>query len=64
MDVMRDRTTIYLIIASGLAMAVLILFQVSWMRHSQDMLEEQFNEKVEVALSRAVNERATDETCV
>jgi signal transduction histidine kinase len=61
---MRDRTTIYLIIASGLAMAVLILFQVSWMQHSQEMLAAQFNEKVEVALGRAVNELATNEECV
>lgn len=61
---MRPQTTVYLIIASGVAMAILIAFQVSWMRHSQQLLEKQFNSKVQTALCNAVEEVAKQESCV
>lgn len=51
---MLPNKTIWLIGASCLALILLILFQVNWLRHSRRLLEEQFDQKVTMALCNAV----------
>lgn len=40
--------------ASCLALILLLLFQVNWLRHSRKLIEEQFDQKVTMALCSAV----------
>ena len=55
----------FVIAASFLALIVLILFQVQWMQQSRDLLEEQFDQKVDMALCEAVKDmESTEETTV
>lgn len=49
----------WLIGASCLALILLILFQVNWLRHSRRLLEEQFEQKVTMALCSAVESLET-----
>lgn len=51
---MLSNKSIWLIGASCLALILLILFQVNWLRHSRRLLEEQFDQKVTMALCSAV----------
>ena len=60
---MKNSITTYLILASGLAMAALLIIQVSWMRQSQELLEERFDQKVNMALCNTVERLAKDESC-
>lgn len=60
---MRASTSTYLVLASALAMALLIVFQVIWIRHSQQLMEEQFNSNVSQALNTTVDELALDDSC-
>ncbi|PHN04503.1 sensor histidine kinase [Flavilitoribacter nigricans] len=52
-----------LITASALAMLALIAFQVRWMQHSQELLEEQFNQRVNLALCNTVEKLAVEDGC-
>lgn len=49
-----------IICASCLALIALVLFQVQWMQHSRVLLEEQFNNKVAMALCSAVESLKED----
>ena len=49
--------------ASCLALIGLVLFQVQWMLQSRDLLEEQFNNRVNMALCNAVEEVAQTGIC-
>lgn len=60
---MNKKLPIYLILASGLAIAALIAFQVNWMRHSRALLEEQFEHRVSMALCNAVEQLAEEPSC-
>ncbi|MFN7115727.1 MAG: sensor histidine kinase [Saprospiraceae bacterium] len=51
---MLSNKSTWLIGASCLALILLILFQVNWLRHSRQLLEEQFDQKVSMALCSAV----------
>jgi two-component system, OmpR family, phosphate regulon sensor histidine kinase PhoR len=46
----------WIVIASCLALTLLILFQVNWLGHSRRLLEEQFDQKVTMALCSAVEQ--------
>ena len=48
----------WLIAAAAVAILALIWFQVSWMQHSQMLLEEQFNNRVNMALCATVEKLA------
>jgi len=48
----QNRTT-YVIIASTIALIALFFLQVSWMMESRDLIEEQFDQKVRMALCLA-----------
>ena len=52
---MRPNSTLYVIAASTLALIALIAFQVKWMSDSHRLIEEQFDEKVNLALCYAVS---------
>ncbi len=52
---MLSNKSTWLIGASCLALILLILFQVNWLRHSRKLLEEQFDQKVTMALCSAVD---------
>ena len=52
---MRPNSTFYVIAASTLALIALIAFQVKWLSDSHRLIEEQFDEKVHLALCFAVN---------
>ncbi|MCB0637222.1 MAG: HAMP domain-containing histidine kinase [Lewinella sp.] len=60
---MKNKLPIYLILASGLAIAALIAFQVNWMRHSQELLEEQFQHRVNMALCNTVEQLSREPSC-
>ena len=60
---MQQRTSTYLVIASAIAMAALLIVQVIWLRHSQGLMEEQFQTNVNTALCSAVATLAQDEVC-
>ena len=49
--------------ASCLALVSLVLFQVKWMQHSRNLLEEQFDNKVNMALCSAVDKMADGPSC-
>ena len=53
----------WLIAAAALAILALIAFQVSWMRHSRSLIEEQFNNRVNMALCSTVEKIAADPAC-
>jgi two-component system, OmpR family, phosphate regulon sensor histidine kinase PhoR len=53
----------WLISAAALGILALIAFQVIWMRHSRALLEEQFNNKVSMALCSAVETVAENPSC-
>ncbi|MBK9335485.1 MAG: HAMP domain-containing histidine kinase [Lewinellaceae bacterium] len=50
----------WLIGASALAILALIGFQIIWMQHSRKLLEEQFNNRVNMALCSTVERLASD----
>ena len=52
---MKPNSTLYVIAASTLALIALIAFQVKWMSDSHRLIEEQFDEKVHLALCYAVS---------
>lgn len=60
---MQQRTSSYLVVASAIAMAALLFVQVIWLRHSQGLMEEQFQTNVNTALCSAVATLAKDEKC-
>ncbi len=49
--------------ASAMALISLVFFQLRWMRHSNNLLEEQFKHRVDMALCNAVEQMATSESC-
>jgi two-component system, OmpR family, phosphate regulon sensor histidine kinase PhoR len=53
----------WLIGAAALALLVLIGFQVKWMEHSRELLDEQFNNRVNMALCATVEKLAADQSC-
>lgn len=58
---MRYATSTYLVLASVIAMAVLIAIQVAWLRQSQQLIEEQFQTNVNTALCSTVQTMAQQE---
>ena len=60
---MRTNYIAGLIGASALAILALIGFQVSWMQHSRKLLEEQFNNRVNMALCSTVEKMADSPAC-
>lgn len=60
---MRNKHIALLIGASALAILALIGFQVSWMLHSRGLIEEQFNNRVNMALCSTVERIAEDQVC-
>lgn len=52
-----------IVFSSSLAIVVLILFQLKWLQQSRDLLEEQFNQKVSLALCSAVDGLAKSGGC-
>ncbi|MEL7221956.1 MAG: HAMP domain-containing sensor histidine kinase [Bacteroidota bacterium] len=60
---MQKSTSTYLVLAAAIAMAILIAFQVTWIRHSQQLIQEQFNTNVSKALNSTVDELALDDRC-
>lgn len=59
---MRFNKTTWLVAASCLAMLLLILFQVSWLQHSRRLIEEQFDQKVTMALCSAVEDLSREQS--
>ena len=53
---MRFNKIKFLLFTSALALVLLILFQVKWMLYSKDLIEEQFNQKVSMAMANAVEQ--------
>lgn len=53
----------WIIGSSVLALTALIFFQLRWIQHSTELLEEQFSHRVDMALCNAVEEMANSETC-
>jgi two-component system phosphate regulon sensor histidine kinase PhoR len=53
----------WLITAAALGILALIIFQVVWMQHSRTLLEEQFNNRVSMALCSAVETVASNASC-
>lgn len=51
----------YFIIASTIGLFLLIVMQVKWMQKSVELVEEQFDQKVSMALCRAVDELSETE---
>lgn len=58
---LKRRQISLLIGACALAMVALIAFQVNWMKHSSRLIEEQFNNRVNMALCSAVESLAADQ---
>lgn len=59
---MRTKRTRLLIIGSILALVALLVIQVSWILKSASIKEEQFNQNVNMALCRAVEDLCSDNT--
>jgi len=59
---MQFNRTSYVIAASTLALIALIAFQVTWLKDSQRFIEEQFDEKVRLALCYAVSNTLVEAT--
>ena len=53
----------WIIGASVLALAALIFFQLRWIQHSTELLEEQFDHRVDMALCNAVEQMAESNNC-
>ena len=53
----------WLIGASALGILGLLVFQILWMQHSRKLLEEQFNNRVNMALCSTVERLASDPAC-
>lgn len=60
---MRNNNISLVIGATTLALIALVFFQVKWMLQSRDLIEEQFNNKVNMALCTAVQRVAVVEDC-
>lgn len=61
---MQTRRTRLLIIVSALALVALLVIQVSWILKSASIKEEQFNQRITMALCRAVEDLCSDnQTC-
>ncbi len=60
---MKINRIAWLISAAALALLALIGFQVSWMNHSRLLLNEQFNNQVNMALCTTVEKLAADPDC-
>lgn len=60
---MKYNFTTILIVASALAILSLIGFQVSWIRHSQQLLEARFNQQVNMALCQTVTQLSESGSC-
>lgn len=56
--------TSIIVSASALAIIALVLFQVQWIRHSSNLLEEQFNHQANMALCSAVEKMARSRSCI
>jgi len=52
---MKRNSTVLLIAASALALIGLLFLQVKWMQQSRDLIEEQFEQKVKMAMCSAVD---------
>ena len=52
---MRTNTIGYIIAASSLALIALVVFQVNWLNHSRNLIEEQFDQKVRMAMCYAID---------
>jgi len=70
---MRLNRTTYVIAASTLALIALLVFQVKWLSDSHNLIQEQFDEKVHLALCYAAGSMmvespstcaASEDTCV
>lgn len=61
---MKSSKVLFFIIAASFALIALVLFQVKWMMQSRDLIEEQFNHKVSMALCKAVENIAETEQCM
>ena len=59
---MKKRHINWIIAASALAMISLVIIQMRWMRQSRELLEEQFTNKVNMALCSTVERMAGNET--
>jgi signal transduction histidine kinase len=55
---MRYATSTYFVLASAIAMAVLIAIQVAWLQQSQQLIEDQFQTNVNTALCSTVQTMA------
>ncbi|MEM1215899.1 MAG: HAMP domain-containing sensor histidine kinase [Bacteroidota bacterium] len=60
---MQRSTTTYLVVLAAVAMAALIAFQAKWLRHSQSLMEKQFEAQVSEALTLTVDQFATTSQC-
>ncbi len=60
---MQTKHIAWLIGAAALAILALIGFQVNWMRQSRQLIEEQFNNRVNMALCSTVEKMAENKTC-
>lgn len=53
----------WIIGASALALTALIFFQLRWIQHSTELLQEQFSHRVDMALCNAVEQMAGSKSC-
>ncbi|NRB49087.1 MAG: HAMP domain-containing histidine kinase [Saprospiraceae bacterium] len=53
----------WIIGASTVALTALIFFQLRWIKHSTELLEEQFSHRVDMALCSAVEQMADSKSC-
>lgn len=60
---MKEQSIKYLIGASIIAISALLYFQLKWMDHSRKLMEEQFNQRVQMALCSAVDKAASNTDC-
>ncbi|MEM6964462.1 MAG: HAMP domain-containing sensor histidine kinase [Bacteroidota bacterium] len=62
---MQINRTLYVIVASSIALIALMALQVKWLDDSKNLIEEQFDEKVRLALCFAVSNMMVEPpTCV
>ncbi len=59
----KSRQIPLLIAACALGMLALIVFQASWINHSRRLLNEQFNNRVNMALCSSVEKMAENQVC-
>lgn len=53
----------WIIAASALALTALIFFQLRWIQHSTELLQEQFSHRVDMALCNAIEQMADSKSC-